>query len=127
MLNSYDESAPKNGSDSQKQCLESLLVGSDAPFKKFIRPEMIRLAPPLHFEQDELVWLDPDVYTPEFAWDNSILNTSEIRKLLVKACRTQLTIQQQSQLENAFTKDSSLVLQLDLTPAKVIFSHHSKS
>lgn len=46
---------PKNGSEHQKQCLENLLVGADAPFRKAIRPEFIRLAPPLHMDQDEVI------------------------------------------------------------------------
>jgi hypothetical protein len=126
----YDDIAPKNGSEQQKQCIETLLVGPEAQFRKFIKPEFIRIAPPLHYEQDELVWLDPVDYVPAFAWDSSLLNTarlphhissntSEIRKLLTKACRSQLNIQQQQQLEAVLSKDSSLVLHLDLTPSKV--------
>ena len=63
---------------------------------------------------------------PEFAWDNSILksvnpssNTPEIRVLMAKACRSTLTPSEQKELENALAKDSSLILHLDLTPAKV--------
>ena len=75
----------------------------------------------------QLVWLDPIEHMPDFAWDNSLLNssgssssnTSEIRKLIAKAYKSQLNITQQQQLENALSKDSSLILHLDLTPAKV--------
>ena len=45
---------PKNGSELQKQCLENLLVGQEAPFRKSMRPELIRLAPPLYVDQDEV-------------------------------------------------------------------------
>jgi hypothetical protein len=49
---------------------------------------------------------------PDFAWDNTILNssgssssnTSEIRKLIAKAYKSQLNITQQQQLENALAK-----------------------
>jgi hypothetical protein len=72
------------------------------------------------------LWLDPidDVY--DFAWDSTILSTnasseniSELRKLIAKAYKVQLNISQQKQLENALTKDASLVLHADLTPSKV--------
>jgi hypothetical protein len=64
---------------------------------------------------------------PDFAWDNTILNssgssssnTSEVRKLIAKAYKSQLNITQQQQLENSLAKDSSLILHLDLTPVKV--------
>ncbi len=76
----------------------------------------------------KLVWLDPLEQLPDFAWDNTLLNsssassnTSEIRKLIAKAYKSQLNINQQQQLENALSKDSSLILHLDLTPAKVMF------
>jgi hypothetical protein len=38
----------------QKQVIESLLVGPDAPYKQSMRPEFIRLAPPLHDPEDEV-------------------------------------------------------------------------
>ncbi len=53
-MNRFDETGPRNGSEQQKQCIESLLVGIDAPLKKYMRPEFIRLAPPLHIAQDEV-------------------------------------------------------------------------
>ena len=53
---SYDDVIPKNGSEQQKLCLENLLVSADAPFRKSMRPEFIRLAPPLHVDQDEVIY-----------------------------------------------------------------------
>jgi hypothetical protein len=55
----YDEPlvAARNGSEQQKQVIEQLLVGNDAPYKRFIRPEFIRLAPPLHAELDEVYFI----------------------------------------------------------------------
>lgn len=38
----------------QKQTIESLLVGPDAPFRQSMKPEFIRLAPPLHMADDEV-------------------------------------------------------------------------
>jgi hypothetical protein len=45
-LTSFDDQAPKNGSDAQKVAIETLLIGNDAAFNKCIQPEFIRLAPP---------------------------------------------------------------------------------
>lgn len=75
-----------------------------------------------------MLWLDPIDCVPEFSLDYTILNsvntssnTSEIKKLISKAYKSQLNISQQKQIENAFTKDPSLILHVDLTPAKVKF------
>jgi hypothetical protein len=38
----------------QKQTIDSLLVGPDAPFRQSMKPEFIRLAPPLHIADDEV-------------------------------------------------------------------------
>ena len=51
----FDDISPKNGSEAQKQAIELLLTGVDAPFKKNIKPEYIRLAPPLHQSSDEVI------------------------------------------------------------------------
>lgn len=123
----FDETGPRNGSEYQKQCMETLMIGSDSPLINCMKPEFIRLAPPLHIAQDELVWLEPVENLPDyFSLDNSLMlnststssNTSEIRKLIAKAYKSQLNITQQQQLENALSKDSSLILHLDLTPTK---------
>ncbi len=53
-LRSFDDITPKNGSEAQKQAIEILLTGADAPFKKNMKPEFIRLAPPLHISPDEV-------------------------------------------------------------------------
>ena len=55
MSTSFDDSGPKNGSEAQKVAMETLLLGQDAPFNKYIKPEFIRLAPPLlPLEADEV-------------------------------------------------------------------------
>jgi hypothetical protein len=50
----FDEAGPRNGSEQQKDCIESLLVGPNASSIKCMRPEFIRLAPPLHTASDEV-------------------------------------------------------------------------
>jgi hypothetical protein len=74
----------------------------------------------------QLIWLDTADYIPDTVNESQMLNslnqssnTSEIRVLIAKACKSQLTPVQQQELENALTKDSSLLLQLELTPSKV--------
>jgi hypothetical protein len=39
----------------QKQTIEALLVGQDAPSRQCMKPEFIRLAPPLHIADDEVI------------------------------------------------------------------------
>jgi len=53
-LKRFEDLTPRNGSEQQKQCIEGLLIGQDAPFRKYMKPEFIRLAPPLHVAQDEV-------------------------------------------------------------------------
>lgn len=54
-LNRSDESSQKNEFEEQSIITEALLIGHDAPFKKCFKPEFIRLAPPLHICQDEVI------------------------------------------------------------------------
>jgi len=44
---SFDDQAPRNGSDAQKQVIEKLLIDNDAAVYKCIQPEFMRLAPPI--------------------------------------------------------------------------------
>ena len=60
----------------------------------------------------------PDLGSEDQALNQSS-NASEVRVLIAKACKSQLTPSQQQELENALTKDSSLLLQLEITPSKV--------
>ena len=40
--------------DVQRQTIEALLTGSKPPVESCMRPEFIRLAPPLHITEDEV-------------------------------------------------------------------------
>jgi hypothetical protein len=124
--NLSDETSSRNGSEEQKKVIEALLVGPDASFKRSMKPEFLRLAPPLHEAADELIWLETIEYYPELAWDKTLLkttstnsNTSELRKIILKAFKVQLHVTEQQKLENALSKDSSLIQHSGLTPAKV--------
>ena len=41
--------------DVQRQTIEALLTKDNAPVEKCLRPEFIRLAPPLHLAEDEVL------------------------------------------------------------------------
>ena len=43
----------------QRMTIEELLVGPDSPGLKTLRPEFLRLAPPLFLRDDEMIWQDP--------------------------------------------------------------------
>ena len=43
----------------QRRTIEELLVGPDSPGLKTLRPEFLRLAPPLFLRDDEMIWQDP--------------------------------------------------------------------
>ena len=44
----------------QRRTIEELLVGPDSPLGlKMLRPEFLRLAPPLFLRDDEMIWQDP--------------------------------------------------------------------
>ena len=43
--------------DVQRQTIEALLASADVPSSRFLRPEFIRLAPPLHTSDDEVCTL----------------------------------------------------------------------
>jgi hypothetical protein len=50
----FDNYQPSELASLQKQVIESLLIGPEAPYKQCIKPEFIRLAPPLHDPEDEV-------------------------------------------------------------------------
>ena len=43
----------------QRRTIEELLVGPDSLGLKTLRPEFLRLAPPLFLQDDEMIWQDP--------------------------------------------------------------------
>lgn len=109
--------------DVQRQTMEALLTGPNAPVENCIRPEFIRLAPPLHIAEDELVWMNPFEadYIP--AWDTTMCSSStagtEVRRLMTLALKGSLTLQQQQQLMDGLERDPKLVYHIGLTPAKL--------
>ncbi|XP_065940834.1 CCR4-NOT transcription complex subunit 11 isoform X3 [Magallana gigas] len=112
--------------DVQRQTIESLLTGNKAPVENCMMPEFIRLAPPLHIAEDELCWMNPVDMDYSVAWDTTMCVSSsagvEIRRLMSKAFKGALTLQQQQQLLDELEKDNKLVYHIGLTPAKKFLS-----
>uniref|UniRef100_A0A0B7AGW6 CCR4-NOT transcription complex subunit 11 n=2 Tax=Arion vulgaris TaxID=1028688 RepID=A0A0B7AGW6_9EUPU len=109
--------------DIQRDVAEMLLTGSKCAVDNTLRPEFIRLAPPLHIAEDELVWMIPTDIDFNVAWDTTMcLNTStgvEVRRLMAKAFKSALSPPQQQQIKKELDKDSKLVYNIGLSPAKL--------
>uniref|UniRef100_A0A915IQK2 CCR4-NOT transcription complex subunit 11 n=1 Tax=Romanomermis culicivorax TaxID=13658 RepID=A0A915IQK2_ROMCU len=60
-----DTEAAKDISYSEQQAViqtcEQMFVGANPAAFELLRPEMIRLAPPLHIAEDEMAWIQPDL------------------------------------------------------------------
>ena len=90
-----------------------------------IRPEYLRLVPPLHeCTVDELVWL-PNINhdTSFFTWDASMCTSNpinfEVRQLMNKAYQGAINLQQQQRLLDELDNDPDLVHHIGLVPAKL--------
>ncbi|XP_012940567.1 CCR4-NOT transcription complex subunit 11 isoform X2 [Aplysia californica] len=109
--------------DIQRQTVESLLTGPKCAVDHTLRPEFLRLAPPLHIAEDEMVWMMPTDTEFNVAWDTTMcMNTStvvEVRRLMAKAFKSVLSPQQQQQIKTELDTDSKLVYSIGLSPAKL--------
>ncbi|UJR15950.1 hypothetical protein I4U23_002870 [Adineta vaga] len=114
---------PRQRSNDSRQTIERLL--SSNAMEQTIRPEFLRLVPPLHeCSIDEFVWLLPIDHDPSlFTWDSTmcITNTTnyEIRQLMEKAFQGALNLQQQQKLLDELDNDPNLVYHIGLVPSKL--------
>lgn len=109
--------------DIQRDVAETLLTGNKCAVDSTLRPEFIRLAPPLHIADDEMAWMLPTDNEFNIAWDTTMcVNTStgvEVRRLMAKAFKGALSPPQQQQIKKELDKDSKLVFNIGLSPAKL--------
>ncbi|XP_014665623.1 PREDICTED: CCR4-NOT transcription complex subunit 11-like isoform X2 [Priapulus caudatus] len=103
--------------------IETILSPESKVTEGCIKPEFLRLAPPLHVSDDEMIWMIPVDNDHQVAWDSTMcVATSagmEAKRLMSKAFKGPLTLQQQQQLLGELERDPKLVYHIGLTPAKL--------
>ena len=88
---------PENDSKEEKNYKEVLsqLFGKDIPDSVFI-PPLVRPPPPLHSDDDDLVWLCPNDTEYSFAWEPNISDDNDkpedVKKLFTLAQRSSSTV-----------------------------------
>ncbi|XP_012277507.1 CCR4-NOT transcription complex subunit 11 [Orussus abietinus] len=101
------------------------LITSDIPLcSQSYRPEFLRLAPPIFHSANELTWMNvtkPAQFTAEYDTGMCVSNCAgaEARKLMGKAFKSVLTLQQQQHLVTELDKDPKLVYHIGLTPGRL--------
>ncbi|GFT75505.1 CCR4-NOT transcription complex subunit 11 [Nephila pilipes] len=121
---SLNKSTDPIDANTLKSIRESLICGSESAVQSCFKPECIRLAPPLHAFDDELVWMNlTNPSEQKVVWDMSMCvnNTAgiEAKRLMAKAYKSSLTIAQQQQLLSELEIDPKLVYHIGLTPVKL--------
>jgi len=108
----------------QRRTIEELLLGPDPPANRTIKPEFMRLAPPLYIRENEMIWQDPvDYGYISYEYDTSMLDKdqigSEAKKLTARACKNTLPLSEQQRLLMELERDPSVVSNIGLTPGKL--------
>ncbi|XP_012258138.1 CCR4-NOT transcription complex subunit 11 [Athalia rosae] len=107
-----------------KSITESLVIGEPPFCSQSYRPEFLRLAPPLYHSADELAWInvnEPNQFTIEYDTSMCVSNCAgaEARRLMGRAFKSALTLQQQQHLLTELDADPKLVYHIGLTPVKL--------
>ncbi|UYV63333.1 CNOT11, partial [Cordylochernes scorpioides] len=113
---------PEGGGESEVR--EALYTGESPPVEQLFRPEFLRLAPPLHPSDDELFWENPSRPVDiNIHWDSTMCCDSpsgqEAKRLMSKAFKGVLSLNQQQKLLGELDADPKLVYHIGLTPAKL--------
>ncbi|XP_015584765.1 CCR4-NOT transcription complex subunit 11 [Cephus cinctus] len=103
---------------------ESLIIGDPPLCSQSYRPEFLRLAPPLYHSANELTWMnvtEPSQFTVEYDTSMCVSNCAgaEARRLMGKAFKSVLSLQQQQHLVTELDRDPKLVYHIGLTPGKL--------
>ena len=108
--------------NSAKSVLEELVSGDPPLFSQSYRPEFLRLVPPLHHSVNEPAWMnfsEPEQFKVEYDTSMCVSNCAGARRLMGKAFKSVLTLQQQQYLVTVLDKDPKLVYHIGLTPSKL--------
>ncbi|XP_001605064.1 CCR4-NOT transcription complex subunit 11 [Nasonia vitripennis] len=105
--------------------IESLVVGDPPAYAQSYQPEFLRPSPPIHRSTyDEVPWMnmsEPSQFKLEY--DNSMCVSNcagaEARRVMGRAFKSVLTLQQQQHLVTELHKDPKLVYHIGLTPGKL--------
>ncbi|KAJ8682587.1 hypothetical protein QAD02_018379 [Eretmocerus hayati] len=111
--------------NTSKSILESLVIGDPPPYAQSYQPEFLRPAPPIHRSTlDEVPWMDmtePNQFLLEYDTSMCVLNSAgaEAKRLMNRAFKCVLTLQQQQHLVTELHKDPKLVYHIGLSPMKL--------
>ncbi|XP_069973276.1 CCR4-NOT transcription complex subunit 11 [Penaeus vannamei] len=119
--------SPGHLSDAEqvKRTCEALLCGPTPTLaQQYFTPEIIRLTPPIHVAEDELVWITSvDKAEHKILYDSSMCVLSggdvEAKRLMAKAFKETLSLPQQQHLLAELDKDPKMVYHTGLTPPKL--------
>ncbi|XP_051174002.1 CCR4-NOT transcription complex subunit 11 [Leptopilina boulardi] len=111
-----------NDKNASKKIIDELITGNPPLFEQSYRPEFLRLAPPLYQTMSNPIWMnftEPTQFTIEYDTSMCVSNCAGARRLMSKAFKSVLTLQQQQYLVTVLEKDPKLVYHIGLTPNKL--------
>lgn len=125
ILPDVDNSKKIDVTKADKKIIVESLIDEEPPLcSQNYCPEFLRLAPPLYYSSSGLNWMpisEPTQFAVEYDVNMCISNSAgaEARRLMGKAFKNVLTLQQQQHLVTELEKDPKLVYHIGLTPSKL--------